>query len=243
MADHQYEPISPMARVMCMDCPARESYLCSGLDDGELRHLAARASRTNLPKGKTLILEGDSTDNVYNVIDGDVALSRVADDGRRQILGFLSSGDFIGLTLSENYTFSPETLSNTRLCRFDRRSIEELTARFPDMDRQVRRMGAAAMDAMLDLVFSLGRKTAEERVATFLLDLAERQGCCQDPSQELHLAMTRGDIADFLGLTLETVSRTISRLKAAGVIEPGSGRMLRVCDFEALRARADQEVV
>lgn len=145
-------------------------------------------------------------------------LSRLADDGRRQILGFLGCGDFIGLTLSYNYTFSAEALLDTRLCRFDREAIDELAERFPGLDRQVRRMGAAATDSMLDLVFALGRKTAEERVATFLLDLAGKQGCYQGPAERVRLAMTRADIADFLGLTLETVSRRISRLKAAGVI-------------------------
>jgi len=240
MAQSFHDPMPPVARVMCHGCPARESFLCSGLDDDELKHLAARASRLNLPKGRTLILEGDPSDNVYNVIEGDIALSRLADDGRRQILGFLESGDFIGLTLSDSYSFSAEALSDTRLCRFDRRSIDELAGRFPGMDRQVRRMGAAAMDAMLDLVFALGRKTAEERVASFLLHRAERQGCCLDPARHLTLAMTRADIADFLGLTLETVSRSFSRLKRDDVIDLVSSKELRICNLDALRGRADQ---
>jgi len=242
MADRSSTFAPPGEHVMCLACPARESFLCSGMADDELKYLAARATRLNLAKGKTLILEGDPADSVYNVTEGDIALSRLADDGRRQILGFLGCGDFIGLTLSQNYTFSAEALSDTQLCRFDRRTIEELAERFPGMDRQVRRMGAAAMDSMLDLVFALGRKTAEERVATFLLDLGQKQGCCQDPAQRLHLAMTRADIADFLGLTLETVSRTISRLKAAGVISLEGGKSLEIRDLEALRERADAEL-
>jgi len=228
--------------VTCLACPARDSFLCSGLADAELKYLAARATRLKLAKGKTLILEGDPADSVYNIAVGDIALSRLAGDGRRQILGFLGCGDFIGLTLSENYTFSAEALTDTELCRFDRRALEDLAERFPGLDRQVRRMGAAAMDSMLDLVFALGRKTAEERVASFLIELAEKQGCSHTPAETLRLAMTRADIADFLGLTLETVSRSLSRLKRDGVIALSPGKTVAINDFDALRGRADSEV-
>lgn len=241
MDDRQQQWAVAPPRVMCHTCPARDSFLCSGLEDDDLKHLAARATRFSLARGKSLILEGDPADNVYNIISGDVVLSRVSADGRRQILGFLAQGDFVGLTLSENYSFSADALSDAKLCRFDRRSLDELVERFPGMDKQVRRMGAAAVDAMLDLVFTLGRKTAEERVATFLLELAKKQGCCADPAREIHLAMTRGDIADFLGLTLETVSRIFSRLKNAGVIRLEPGNQVCIPDPEALAERADRE--
>lgn len=228
-------------KVMCMTCKARDSFICSGLEDDELKHLAARATRFEMPRGKTLILEGDSTDSVYNIISGDIAVSRVSADGRRQILSFLGEGDFIGLTLSEHYNFSAEALTPARLCRFDRRSLDELVERFPGMDRQVRRMGAAAMDHMLDLVFALGRRTAEERVSFFLIEQAERQGCCQDPAKTLRLPMTRGDIADHLGLTLETVSRIFSRLKRQEVIALPAAAEVQIRDLDALRTLADSE--
>ncbi len=228
-----------IGRVMCLACPARDSFLCSGFEDDELRHLAARATRFTLPKGRTLILEGDPATDVYNVIEGDVMLSRVASDGRRQILGFLGQGDFIGLTLAPEYQFTAEALSDSRLCRFDRRAIEELMERFPNVARQVQRMGAAMVDHLLEMIFALGRKTAEERVASFLYYEAQRQGCCLDPAKELRLAMTRAEMADYLGLTLETVSRVVSRLRKQGVVETrGMGRML-IRDLDALRRRAD----
>lgn len=230
---------SGFGRVMCLACPARDSFLCSGFEDHELRHLAARATRFTLSKGKTLILEGDPVTDVYNVIEGEVMLSRVAMDGRRQILGFLGQGDFIGLTLAPEYQFSAEALTDARLCRFDRRSIDELMERFPAVARQVQRMGAAMVDHLLEMIFALGRKTAEERVASFLYYEAQRQGCCLDPAKELRLAMTRADMADYLGLTLETVSRIVSRLRKEGIVESrGQGR-LRIRDLDALRQRAD----
>lgn len=234
--------IAGRPRLMCLSCPSRDSFLCSGLEDDEMKHLAARATRFELQKGNSLILEGDPTDNVYNIIEGDIILSRMSQDGRRQILGFLSQGDFIGLTLSENYRFSADALAPTRLCRFDRRSIDELVERFPNMDRQVRRMGAAAIDSMLDLVFSLGRKTAEERVATFLLQQSMKQGCPHSPAREIRLAMTRGDIADYLGLTLETVSRIISRLRSDRVIRLLATNRIEILDADALAERAEAEL-
>ncbi|GER07652.1 transcriptional regulator [Iodidimonas muriae] len=229
-------------KVMCLSCPARQSFLCSGLDDHQLQHLAARASRFELMRGKNLILEGDPTDNVYNIISGDVAVSRVSSDGRRQILGFLSKGDFVGLTLSENYSFSAEALSDAKLCRFDRRSLDELVERFPEMDRQLRRMGAAAMDAMLDLVFALGRKTAQERVASFLIGLSHKQGGCDDPALHVHLAMTRSDIADYLGLTIETVSRILSRLKSSQIIRIKAVNQIEILDLDQLQSLADADL-
>lgn len=242
MSDEKYAPPAPQPKVMCLACPSRDSFLCSGLEDDELKHLAARSTRFELHKGKSLILEGDPTDNVYNIIEGDVVLSRVSSDGRRQILGFLGQGDFIGLTLSENYHFSADALSPARLCRFDRRSIDELVERFPGMDRQVRRMGAAAVDAMLDLVFSLGRKTAEERVATFLLHLSRKQGCPHNPAKDITLAMTRGDIADYLGLTLETVSRIVSRFRNDRLIRLLASNRIEILDSGQLEERAEAEL-
>ncbi|RMF14968.1 MAG: Crp/Fnr family transcriptional regulator [Alphaproteobacteria bacterium] len=243
--DEELHPLpgAGTGKVVCLACPARDSFLCSGFEDDELKHLAARATRFSLARGKTLILEGDPADNVYNIIEGDVVLSRIASDGRRQILGFLSKGDFIGLTLSEEYSFSAEALTEARLCRFDRRSLEELVERFPGVDRQIRRMGAATIDHLLDLVFALGRKTAEERVASFLHHQAHKQGCCLDPTKELRLAMTRADIADYLGLTLETVSRTISRFKRDGLIEMPSTNRILIKDLDGLTQRAEAETI
>ncbi|GAK33896.1 transcriptional regulator [Iodidimonas nitroreducens] len=242
MTDRQMTPDIHENKIMCLACPARDSFLCSGLDDHELKHLAARATRFQVKRGHSLILEGDQTKDVYNVIEGDIALSRLSSDGRRQILGFLTKGDFIGLTLSDQYHFSADALNDARLCRFDRRSIEELIERFPGMDRQVRRMGASAMDQMLDLVFSLGRKTAQERVASFLIGLAHRQGHCHDPSLEIHLAMSRADIADYLGLTIETVSRIFSKLKTLQIIRLETAQHLHILDLPKLQSLAECEL-
>lgn len=226
--------------VMCLTCAARDSFLCSGLEDHELRHLAAHATRFQISRGKHLILEGDESQDVYNIISGDLSISRLSSDGRRQILGFLGSGDFLGLTLKDSYRFSAEALTDVRLCRFDRGSLENLTERFPGMARQVRRMGSAALDSMLDHVFSLGRKSASERVCTFLLLLSHKQGNCHDPARQIRLSMSRSDIADHLGLTIETVSRTLSRLKSAGVIDIERAQTLHVLDGARLEEMAEE---
>jgi len=231
---------NPEKDVMCLTCAARDSFLCSGLEDHELRHLAAHATRFGISRGKTLILEGDKSDDVYNIISGDLSISRLSSDGRRQILGFLGSGDFLGLTLKDSYRFSAEALTDVRLCRFDRASLESLTDRFPGMARQLRRMGSAALDSMLDHVFSLGRKTASERICTFLVALSHKQGSCQMPSREIRLSMSRSDIADYLGLTIETVSRSLSRLKSSGVIEIERAQTLHIIDAERLEAMAEE---
>lgn len=232
--------VSDHKDVMCLTCAARDSFLCSGLEDDELRHLAAHATRFEIPRGKHLILEGEASNNVYNIISGDLSISRLSSDGRRQILGFLGSGDFLGLTLKDSYRFSAEALTDVRLCRFDRGSLENLTERFPGMAHQVRRMGSAALDSMLDHVFSLGRKSASERVCTFLLALSHKQGNCHDPARQIRLSMSRSDIADHLGLTIETVSRTLSRLKSAGVIDIERAQTLHILDAERLEEMTEE---
>ena len=198
------------------------SDLCAGVPDGELKLLSAISTHTHLTPGETLILDGDASDHVYNVVSGSLMMTRLGTDGRRQILAFLLTGSFIGFSSDQLYRFNVEAVSDAELCRFDRKKLEPLFEAYPEMERRFRQMAARVIESSLDLVFTLGRRNATERIAAFLLHLrdmqrAEANGAA--PAQSAwHIPMTRTDIADYLGLTIETVSRVLSRLKAKGIL-------------------------
>ena len=214
----------------CIDCPQRSRMMCASMPTELLTQLGGIAHRMKVTKGSSLFYEGDDADFVYNVTEGFLRLTRVGVDGRRQVLGFLTTGDYLGHTRKEQYSLSAEALTDVRVCRFARGALEALLHKSPAMEHQFHLMTAGLLDDMLDLVFTLGRKNAMERVASFLVHFCDRQSVSDMPLRDIKLPMTRADIADFLGLTLETVSRAFSRLKRDGVIDIEHAHTIRLLD-------------
>lgn len=206
-------------QAACLQCPARPRMLCAGMTNELLPALGSIATDVRLDKGETLFYEGDDAKYVYNVKKGYVRLSRLGVDGRRQVMGFLTVGDYMGHTGKSQYAISAEALTDAEVCRFSRSDLESLLSQYPQLERQFHHMTAGLLDDMLDLLFTLGRKNAIERVASFLDNALDRQIQSDEPATQIWLPMTRADIADFLGLTLETVSRAFSRLRKEGVID------------------------
>ncbi|GHF26588.1 nitrogen fixation regulation protein FixK [Kordiimonas sediminis] len=204
--------------------------LCAGLDDEFLPALNAISSKVTLEKGENLFIEGDRSTYVYNVIEGFLRLSRLGQDGRRQVLGFLTTGDYLGHTSRSEYTLSAEALSDLKVCRFRREDLQGLLSTYPRFERQFHHMTAGLLDDMLDLVFTIGRKNALERVASFLVYQMDRKSVSDTMPGSIWLPMTRADIADFLGLTLETVSRAFSRMKKNGVISIDHAHTINILD-------------
>jgi CRP/FNR family transcriptional regulator len=158
-----------------------------------------------------------------------VRLYKLLPDGRRQIVGFLLPGDLVGLSAGDAYAHSAEAITPVEVCRFSRRRLDGLLDEFPAMHRRLLGIAASELGAAQAQMVLLGRKTARERIASFLLTLERRAAAVGLATEPLHLAMTRTDIGDYLGLTIETVSRTFSQLKAEGAIalpRPGEVRFL-----------------
>ena len=156
-------------------------------------------------------------------------------DGRRQITGFLFAGDFLGLIHNEAYAYSAEALVPTKLCRFPRRRLEALLAEIPHLEQRLLAMASHELAAGQDQMMLLGRKSARERFVSFILtmsDSAKRHGRPGDP---VFLAMSRSDIADYLGLTTETVSRTFTSLKKQRLIELLDEKRIRLSKMSVLR--------
>ncbi len=236
---------SASCQPVCFHCPARMSDLCAGVPDDDLKLLSAISTHLHLGPGENLVLDGDTSDHVYNVVSGTLMTTRLGADGRRQIMAFLLTGSFVGFSSNQLYHFNVEAISETEVCRFERRKLEPLFEAYPEMERRFRQMAAKVIEDSLDLIFTLGRRNATERMASFLLHLRDQQRIDMAeepaPAQPWQIPMTRTDIADYLGLTIETVSRVLSRLKARGILRLPTLHSFEIVNEPALIAAAGDD--
>jgi CRP/FNR family nitrogen fixation transcriptional regulator len=175
---------------------------------------AAGAQRT-LVKGEELFAEGDAADYFYKVASGTVRTYKLLSDGRRQIDEFHLAGDIFGLESGEEHRFSAEAIDDATVVAFRRRRFETLAHEDPALGDEVMTSMMRSLERAHDHMVLLGRKTAQEKIATFLLDIAKRL----PGGNRFDLPMQRSDIADHLGLTIETVSRTLTQFARDGVIK------------------------
>jgi CRP/FNR family transcriptional regulator len=222
----------------CLTCEARQTSVCNAIADADLGRLAAIAIVTEAPAGRTFIDEGEPADCFFNITAGRAKLFKLLPDGRRQITGFAGVGHFLGLAVSDTYAFSAEAIEPVRYCRFSRTRLRKLLDDFPLMEKRLLEVAANELVAAQEQMLLLGRKTARERLASFLL-MQSRQGLpCGHARRRFTLPMTRGDIADYLGLTIETVSRTLTWLRGQRMIELVAQNELMICNQRALESLA-----
>ncbi|MFZ4606412.1 MAG: cyclic nucleotide-binding domain-containing protein [Caulobacter sp.] len=202
----------------CSLCAARHLSVCNVLAEDGLRRLNSISDHQDFGAGEILVREGDPATNLFNITSGAVRVYKLLPDGRRQIVGFLFSGDFLGLATGDRYAFSAEALSTGSACRFQKKSYRKMLVEQPDLETALLDRASHELQAAHNQMLLLGRKTAVERLASFLADLAARDRRAGGAGRIIQLPMTRAEIADYLGLTTETVSRVTSRLKTRGVI-------------------------
>jgi len=195
-----------------------------------------------LAPGEVLINAGGPADQVFNVLSGVLRVSRTGTDGRRQVLSFLFRDNFVGLTATDTYFFSVEAVTAARVACCPRRQLNERLARDPVAERAFLNMMFRVLEDILDVVYSLGQRSAIERLAVFLLYLRHWRRLTEGPADDLspeladiQVPMSREDIADFLGLKKETVSRSFKELEARGLIRRQDSHRVRVVDLKALR--------
>ncbi|MFC4728851.1 helix-turn-helix domain-containing protein [Coralloluteibacterium thermophilus] len=206
------------APVDCTTCRIRHLSVCAALGDEEVSALEAVVSSLHLQPNSTLVREGDPRRQVYSVTAGALRLVRLLPDGRRQVAGFLLPGDFLGLSTAETHRHDVEAVTETMLCRFRAEDMQALRERFPDLERKLLSRAMTELDAARETALGLARLNPIERLAAFLLDLSEKRARWGRTEQLMVLPMGRADIADHLGLTVETVSRSFTRLRHDGVI-------------------------
>ena len=223
----------------CAACTVRDLAICQVLDDGELQRLAEIATNLQFAAREPIIDEGEPADFLFNVTGGTVRLYKLLPDGRRQITGFLGAGDFLGIALNENYAYSAEAVDKATLCRFPRRKLEALLDAFPHLEKRLLGVASNELAQAQDQMVLLGRKTAKEKIVSFLMSLSKRQEAAGGAASPVSLPMSRADIADYLGLTTETVSRTFTILKRNRSIRLRDGGMVELPDIAALADIAD----
>jgi CRP/FNR family transcriptional regulator, anaerobic regulatory protein len=222
----------------CADCAVRGSSVCAALDNAELRELEHISRHLHFASCETVFAQEEMTTSFYNLLEGVMRLYKLLPDGRRQIVGFALPGDFLGLAASPRHSFSADAIGPVAVCRFSRTSFSRYIEDKPHLLRRINELTIRELNQAQDHMVLLGRRSAEEKVAAFLIAWRDRLAELKGLSRTVPLPMSRLDIADFLGLTIETVSRTFTKLDRDGVIEimPGSVRLLDPARAEALAA-------
>jgi len=209
------------------------------MGSGTISSLARVQCTLRFDAQDTLFREGDDGLAIYILISGAVKVYKLMPDGRRQITGFFFRGDMFGFCLDTTYAYTAETITPVMACRLPMALLEKLSRTAPEVQYRIMRRMTAKLAHFHDHVLLLGRKTARERVASFLVSLSDRALRRGDPSSPLILPMGRADIADHIGLTVETVSRTMTRLKRDGFVDLPSPSLVAIGDLRALRDIAD----
>jgi len=221
----------------CAGCAARLETFCRILDAETLARFKALGSTHRAEPHQCLFHEDDPTRFVYNLTRGTLKLYQLLPDGRRQIVGFVHAGDFLGLGTDTAHAFTAEAVEAAEYCRFAREPFARFLDGHRGLARELYLTAAQDLAEAREQMTVLGRKRADERLATFLLELSDRMPPPRARPEVVRLAMNRTDIADYLGLTKETVCRAFTALRKAGLIGlvPGHGvELIRRRGLEAL---------
>lgn len=225
----------------CAACGVRSLTVCAPLDNRALAAVDAIATRHTYEAGQNIFDEGEPSEHLFNITQGTIKIYKLLADGRRQVTGFLFAGDFLGLASESAYAYSAETITQSKVCRFRRGQLDDLLQRFPQMERRLLVIAGHELAEAQEQMLLLGRKTAKERIASFLLVLSRRAKQAGRSDNPVPVPMSRTDIADYLGLTTETVSRTFTKLKTEGLIQLQPGNMVALADREALANIAEAD--
>jgi CRP/FNR family transcriptional regulator, anaerobic regulatory protein len=222
---------------MCRHCETRALAVCGSLDNPDFSDLQRLNHPVNFPARAVLFNQESPVRHVYTIVHGVVRLYKLLPDGRRQIVGFALPGDFLGLALADGYGFCADAVTAVTACRFSRDHFAEFADEHPSMLRRLHDMATHELALAQQQMVLLGRRDAEEKIASFLLALQQRWARISGKtSVTIDLPMGRQDIADFLGLTIETVSRTLNRMGRDRmlVIVPDGIRVLDAAKLDKL---------
>lgn len=197
--------------------------------------------RQKIKAGHVLMWEGDEAPVVANVLDGVLKMVVSAADGREQIVGVVFPSDFIGRPFGKETPYSVTAMTDAEMCIFNRKAFDEFASSHPDLQQKLLRRTLDELDRARHWMMLLGRKTASEKIASFLLEMSERlsgQGCEAGVQACFELPFGRQQIADILGLTIETTSRQLTKMRADGLLDLPSRREIVIQDRNALELLA-----
>lgn len=225
-------------RPGCENCAIRERAVCAYCGPAELTQLDKIKSYRHYDKGAEIVAEGERSPFVASIVTGVVSLSKTLPDGRRQMVGLQFPSDFVGGAFRSEAAYDATAASEVTLCQFDRAAFDTIMAQMQPIKTRLLEITLDDLDAAREWLTLLGQKNAREKVCTFLLMIARRSGRPEQDGMIAELPITRSEIGEYLGLTIETVSRQLSKLKAARLIDFQTTRRFVIPDIAALAAEA-----
>ncbi len=227
--------------MVCRACEARHGGVCAALSSAQLSELNKHSTRRKIEAGEEVIGQGERVSSYSNILNGVVKLSKMMADGRQQIVGLQFAPDFLGRPFLGESTITAEAATDTEICTFPRPLIDRMVGEAPDLERKLHVQSLKELDEARDWMLTLGRKTAQEKVASFLYLIATHIDPESGNASTFDLPLSRADIADFLGLTIETVSRQMTKLRKDGIIVIENNRHVVVPDLNRLRYAAGND--
>ena len=225
----------PLLRRDCGSCPIRHRAICARCEPAELQQLEQIKYYRSFQAGQPVIWSGDKMDFVASVVTGVATLTQTLSDGRRQMVGLLLPSDFLGRPGRSHASYDVTATTDLLICCFRRKPFEDLLHSTPHVAERLLEMTLDELDAAREWLLLLGRKTALEKIASLLVIIARRGAVrTAGPHLVLDLPLTREQMADYLGLTVETVSRKISALRADKLIALKGNREVTIYDLDAL---------
>ena len=228
--------------LVCRACEARHKGVCGALSAVQLAELAKHTVKHTYDVEAPLVADGDKIERYANILSGVVKLAKLTADGRQQIVGLQFAPDFLGRPFGLQSEFDVQAATEVRVCSFPRQTLDKLVQENPELQHRLHAQTLKELDEARDWMLALGRKSAGERVANFLYFIANHidpEARERDGEVQFEIPLKRADMADFLGLTIETVSRQLTKLRQAQVIDLPNNRTVVVRNFGRLRNAAE----
>ena len=231
--------------MTCGDCPIRHRAVCARCEPDELQSLEEIKYYRSFEAGQTVVWSGDRMDFVASVVTGIATLTQTMEDGRRQMVGLLLPSDFVGRPGRETAAYDVVATTDLVMCCFRRKPFEEIMVKTPHVGQRLLEMTLDELDAAREWMLLLGRKTAREKIASLIAIIARRDASLKQKinsgKETVDLPLTREAMSEYLGLTLETVSRQMSALRKDGIIEIEGKRHIIIPDFDRLVEEAGDD--
>jgi len=222
-------------KTRCSLCKIRSYSFCRCLNDDQLEIFSKVSFEKKFTDKENIFLQNDPSTHLYNITEGNVKIYQLLDDGRIQIIGFLYPGDFFGTYKNNKYNYSAEAIGNLRVCVFDQRILDKYMDQNPILAKELLNQTSYELTLAQDRMTVMGRLNAIEKISIFFINISNQRKRIGWQSNPISLSMARQDIADYLGLTIETVSREISKLKTSNIIKIISSKQLFINDIEKLK--------
>ena len=220
----------------CTLCKVRTYSFCRCLSEDKLKLFSNISFEKNFSNKENIFIQNDPSMHLYNITEGNVKIYQLLDDGRIQIIGFLYPGDFFGSYRNNKYNYCAEAIGDLKTCVFDQKILDKYLDENPVLAKELLNQTSYELTLAQDRLTVIGKLNAIERIGKFILNISEQRNRIGWQNNPISLPMTRQDIADYLGLTIETVSREFSNLKLNNVIKGITSKQFYINDMDKLNS-------